>query len=114
MAYKMVIAVVNNDDRSQLTKALVKEGFSATRLSSTGSFLRAGNSTFMLGVKEKDVPKVMDILEEHCKSRQEPVPDLWLAEFGTEPNYPEYSGSLSVNVGGATVFVIDVEQFRKL
>ncbi len=111
MAYKMIVAIINNDDRTRLTKALVQGGFSATRLSSTGSFLHAGNTTLLLGVKAQEVQRVMDILEEQCKSRNEVVPELWLAESGLEPNYP---GSLSVNVGGATVFVLDVEQFKKL
>lgn len=111
MAQKMIIAVINNSDRAQLTAALVHEGFTATRLASTGSFLRAGNTTFLLGVKEADVSKVMAIFEEHCSSRQEPVSPLWLAEAGIEPVFP---GPLSVTVGGATVFVIDVDQFRKL
>lgn len=111
MTNKMIVAIVNDDDRTRLTKALVREGYSATRLSSTGSFLRAGNTTLLLGVKEQDVQKVMDILEEQCKSRHEVVPELWLAESGLEPNYP---GALSVTVGGATAFVLDVEQFKKL
>jgi len=111
MAQKMIVAIINNSDRTQLTAALVREGFSATRLASTGSFLRAGNTTFLLGVKETDVPKVMAIFEEHCSSWQEPVSPLWLAEAGIEPVYP---GPLSVTVGGATIFVLDVEQFRKL
>jgi len=111
MAYKMIVAIINNEDRNRLTEALVKGGFSATRLASTGSFLRSGNTTLILGVKDQDVPKVMDILEEQCKSRQELVPELWLAESGLEPQYP---APLSVSVGGATVFVLDVEQFKKL
>ena len=73
--------------------------------------LRAGNSTFIWGVKESDFPKVLGILEKQCKSRQERVPELWLAEAGMEPKSP---GPLSVTVGGATVFVLDVEQFVKL
>lgn len=111
MAYKMIVAVINNADRAQLTAALVKDGFTATRLASTGSFLRTGNSTFLLGVNEADVPKVMAIFGAHCSSRQEPVSQLWLAEAGIEPVYPD---SLSVTVGGATVFVLDVDQFKKL
>jgi len=110
MAHKLILAIVNDDDRVRLTEALLREGFRATKLSSTGSFLRAGNSTLILGVKDIDVPKVMGILEEQCKSRQELVSELWLAELGLEPDYHQ---PLSVNVGGATVFVIDVEQFKK-
>jgi len=107
----MIVAIINNDDRAQLTKTLVREGFSATRLSSSGGFLRAGNSTLIMGVRELDVPKVLGIIEEQCSSRQEHVPELWLAEADMEPQYP---CMLSVSVGGATVFVLDVEQFKKL
>ena len=113
MANKMIVAIVSDQDRAPVSDALVREGFRATRLSSSGSFLRAGNSTLILGVKEPDVPKVLGILEEKCKSRQERVPDLWQAELGVGPE-PQPHGPLSVTVGGATVFVLDVEQFKKL
>lgn len=111
MAYKMIVAVISDEDRGQLTDALVARGFSATRLSSTGSFLRKGNTTLLLGVEEQNLPKVLSIIKEQCQSRQQLVPELWLAESGVEPNFPN---RLSVNVGGATVFVIDVDQFLKM
>lgn len=111
MAYKMVVAIINDEDWAQLNRALVREGFSATRLSSTGSFLRRGNTTLLLGLEEKDVTKVLDIFSEQCKSRQQLVPQIWLAEAGMEPFLPS---TLSVNVGGATVFVINLEQLIKI
>lgn len=111
MANKMVVAIINDEDWAQLSRALVQDGFSATRLSSTGSFLRRGNTTLLLGLEEEEVPKVLDILKEQCKSRQQLVPQIWLAEAGMEPFLPS---TLSVNVGGATVFVISLEQFLKV
>lgn len=111
MASKMVIAIINDEDRGPLSDALVQAGFSATRLSSTGSFLRKGNTTLLLGLAEEDVPQVLSIFKEQCQSRQQLVPQLWLAETGMEPSY---TGTVSVNVGGATVFVVDLEQFIKM
>lgn len=111
MAHKMVIAVINDEDWAALSDALVREGFSATRLSSTGSFLRKGNTTLLLGLEEGKVAKVVNILREQCQSRQQLIPQFLLAEPGMEPNI---LSSLSVNVGGATVFVVDLEQFLKV
>lgn len=111
MASKMVVAIINDEDRAGLSDALVREGFSATRLSSTGSFLRKGNTTLLLGLEGEDVPKVLDIFREHCQSRQQLVPQLWLAETGMDPGF---TSTLTVNVGGATIFVVDVDQFLKI
>lgn len=111
VTYKMVVAIINDEDWAQLSDALIREGFSATRLSSTGSFLRKGNTTLLLGLEENDIPRALDILREQCQSRQQLIPQFLLAEPGMEPNI---LSSLSVNVGGATVFVVDLEQFIKL
>ena len=45
---KLIFAVVNGDDSQAVSKALTKNGFFATKLASTGGFLSAGNTTFMI------------------------------------------------------------------
>ena len=47
---KLIFAVVNGDDSAAVSKALAKNGFRATKLASSGSFLSSGNTTFLICV----------------------------------------------------------------
>jgi uncharacterized protein YaaQ len=108
---KLVLAIVNNDDSHALSQALVKEGFSATRLATTGGFLRVGNTTMIVGVENEKVDQVLDIIGQNCKKRQEMVTTAMAAPFSTGI----YGGlPMEITVGGATVFVLDVERFLKV
>ena len=105
---KLVIAVVQDKDSNRLLNALVKEDFRATKLASTGGFLKAGNTTFMIGVEDAKIPRLLDIIKENCQSREQlvaPVSPLG----GNAEAYVPYP--VEVQVGGATVFVVPVEQF---
>ena len=52
---KMIIAILNADDASTVVQNLMKNGFSVTKLSTTGGFLRAGNVTVLIGVDNSKV-----------------------------------------------------------
>ena len=107
---KLIIAIVNRDDSADLIHKLNKNGFMSTRLSTTGGFLRAGNITLLIGTEDGKVDRVIEILRECCSQRAEIV-------SGSAGNYSEHfytSLPVEVKVGGATVFVVDVEQFIKM
>lgn len=106
---KMIIAIVSNDDANKVQKALVEHKFFATRLATTGGFLRARNSTFLIGVNDEKVPEVLEIIESHSKKRTKMVPNTIINEFGTYSALP-----IEVEIGGATVFVLNVDQFIKI
>lgn len=105
---KMILAVVNNDDSNALMRALTKEGIQATKLASTGGFLMSGNTTFMIGVDEKRVDFVMDVIRRHSSKRKQLVPSS-TSMSGVYSSFP-----VEVTVGGAIVFVLDVERFEKI
>ena len=110
MSMKLIIAVVNSDDASAVLGGLSKAGYSATRLSTTGGFLRAGNVTLLIGVEEEKVDDVIALIGEHSRSRKQmtvPAP-----AGGVEGRL--IAMPVEITVGGATVFVIDVEKFVKL
>ena len=106
---KLVIAIINRDDANAVTQNLAKNGFYSTKLASSGGFLLAGNITVLIGVKEEKVQNVIDIINEHSHSRKQLIPAT--AEMGMSymPTLP-----VEVTVGGATVFVVDVERFERL
>lgn len=106
---KLVIAIVNYDDAGAVVQNLSKNGFSSTRLSTTGGFLLAGNVTLLVGVKDHQVQDVIDLIRECSHSRRQMVPALTEMSYGFMPVMP-----VEVTVGGATVFVVDVERFERL
>ena len=56
---KMITAIVNKEDAKSVTRALIEEGFSITRLSTTGGYLRTGNATILTGVEEEKVQEAI-------------------------------------------------------
>lgn len=106
---KLIIAIVSNDDSALVMKELIKERFFVTKLASTGGFLKTGNTTLMIGTKEEDVQKCIDIISSFSKTRKELIPNSIVSEFGLVSAMP-----IEVNVGGATLFIVDVEQFIKV
>lgn len=107
---KLVIAIINNDDANAVMSALTKGGYSATKLSTSGGFLRAGNITLLIGVEDKKVDEVVSIVGEYSKQRKQitPVNNTYIGESMLS------SMPVEVTVGGATIFVLDVEQFYKI
>ena len=109
---KLVIAIVQDEDSKEVVKALTEEDYRVTRLSTTGGFLKSGNTTLMVGIDEEKVQDVIYVIKNICKKRKETLitsSTLDGSEGGYMQQYP-----VQVNVGGATIFVIDVDQFIKI
>lgn len=106
---KLIIAIVNKDDSGAVSSALNKEGYYVTKLASTGGFLSKGNVTLLVGTDKDKVDNVIDIIKSEAKQRIEKIPTM------NSLALPEVSLAtmIEVVVGGATIFVIDVNQFSK-
>ncbi|AVM42894.1 cyclic-di-AMP receptor [Fastidiosipila sanguinis] len=107
---KLIFTIVHDDDSSRVMGALNKEGYRITKLSSTGGFLRSGNTTLMCGVEDDQVKEALDIIRDHSSSRKVAVDASSLG--ATTMGYGAYP--VEVNVGGATVFIVNVEYFEKM
>ncbi len=108
---KLILAIVSNEDSSKVSASLTKARFSVTKLATTGGFLMAGNTTFLIGVQDEKVDEVIKIIGDHSKKRTQMVPSSSSASYGVGM-YSSYP--IEVTVGGATIFVMDVERFEKL
>ena len=108
---RLIIAIVQDEDAQKLTSTLMNDGYSVTKLATTGGFLRAGNTTFLIGVDLERLDNAMVLIEKVCKSRKQVAtsPSPVAGAAGVYVPYP-----VEVTVGGATVFVVDIEQFKKI
>jgi len=104
---KLIVAIVHDDDTRDITDKLSKAGFSVTKLSSSGGFLKLGNTTLICGVDDDKVQEVVKIIEEEGKSRTQLMP----VSSGLFKAIQPLS---EITVGGATIFVLNVEDFIKL
>lgn len=108
---KLIVAIIQDEDSSNLVDRLTEEKISSTKLSSTGGFLKSGNTTLLIGAEKEKVQEIISIIEKECKSRTKitstPMTTTWLSSV----YIPQ---TIEVPVGGATIFVLDVEQFEKL
>jgi len=106
---KMVLAIIDKDDASGVISNLSRAGFMVTRLSTTGGFLRAGNVTILVGIDDEKTQDVIDVIKEHSRSRSQQIPTM----MGNEASYLSPM-PVEVSVGGATIFVLNVEHFEKV
>lgn len=107
---KLVVAVVQDNDSPRLLEALMKQGFRATKLASTGGFLREGNTTLLVGVDDARIDEVVGVIRNTCKAREQLVTPI-SSVGGPAESYIPYP--VEVIVGGATVFVVGVDRFEK-
>ncbi|MHB0857238.1 MAG: cyclic-di-AMP receptor [Anaerolineae bacterium] len=111
MITKLVVSIVHTDDADQLTSALRDAGFSSTKISTTGGFLREGNATILVGTEEENIPRVLEIVRRNCHTRTQyvnPLPPVM------EPGELYMPNPVEVQVGGAVVFVLEVERLVRL
>ncbi len=105
---KLVMSIVKDDDSFNIMNALNIEGFSVTKLASTGGFLKVGNTTLICGVEDEKVDFVIDIIKKEGHSKKQ----FANAVNVTGNNYSQ--PPIEVTIGGATIFVVDVDKFVKV
>lgn len=108
---KLIIAIVHERDRQKASDSLLQAGHKFTVVASTGGFLRDGNTTFLVGVPDDEVDGAISAISSCCSTREQfvnqPPPDA-LGAGGVMLN------PIKVNVGGAIMFVVDVERFERV
>ena len=103
---KLVFAIINKSDVSVVTSALTKAGYSSTITDSTGGFCNRENNVLFAGVDDNRVQNVLSIIGQNTHTREESVPEnIKMGDFMLPSK---------VKVGGAVVFVMNVDQFVRL
>lgn len=104
---KMITAIINKKDSDEVCFSLTDAGFYFTKMATTGGFLTSGNVTLLMGVDDDKVDEALDIIRKHSSRRTVTVPT------SAQPAMP-ITLPVQVTVGGATVFVTNIEHFEKL
>ncbi|MCL6554430.1 MAG: cyclic-di-AMP receptor [Firmicutes bacterium] len=108
---KLILAVVQEKDANKLIDSLNEASVQATMLASTGGFLREGNATILSGVEEDQVEAVLGIINRVCRRREQlmtPIPPV------VEPVDSYVTYPVKVEVGGAIVFVLNIERMERI
>lgn len=108
---KLIIAIVQDQDAPNLIGDLTEREFRVTKLASTGGFLKSGNTTLLIGVEEELVSEVIKIIEDDCKTREITTTSLLTMSMPGDMYIPY---PLEIKIGGATLFILDVESLIKI
>lgn len=107
---KMLICMVQDSDAEALTEDLIDNKFRVTKLSSTGGFLKSGNTTLLLGLEDERVQEALEIIGNNCKRRSAITPMMNPElDIGMYQSIP-----IEIEIGGATVFQLDIDSMYRL
>ena len=110
---KMILTIVRNEDAPLLLNELNEKKYYVTKLATTGGFLKKGNTTLLMGIEDEQVEEVCENIRQHSGKRQQimytpPAPSN-VSVYNSVSSVP-----INVEVGGATIFILPVEEERKV
>lgn len=107
---KLIFAIVHDEDGPKVMDELNRNGLSVTKLCSSGGFLKSGNTTLLVGIEEERLDEVIEIIKKKSKSRKQVI-NSSMTPNGMGGMFVPYP--VEVVVGGATIFVTNVDRFEK-
>ena len=110
---KMILTIVRNEDAPLLLNELNEKKYYVTKLATTGGFLKKGSTTLLMGIEDEQVEEVCEIIRQHSGKRQQ---IMYTPPAPSNVNVYNSVSSVPVNVevGGATIFILPVEEERKV
>lgn len=108
---KLIIAFIQKEDAGNVLRRLREQRMSVTATDSEGGFLRRRNVTLFLALPEDQVQSAIATIREFCHGRTERVDTSFTTGAIESIALPEPT---SVPVGGATILVLNIEDFVKV
>lgn len=105
---KMILAIIRSDDSHQTLDALTNAGYRVTKVATEGAWLRKENATLLMGVQDNQVDHALKMLKRVAGKRTGKQLFQGDLAVGIPPEEVE------LEIGGATVFVIDIGQFVQM
>lgn len=93
---KLIIAIVDDAFSQDVVKALIDAKIRTTKLSSTGGFLKKGNTTLLIGVEESDLVSAVGLIRKHVNTLSRSNEDEGL------------------DAKGANLFILDIDRNERI
>jgi len=104
---KLIIAVINKDDKELTEKRLTEKHYMLTEIGTTGGFLKQKNVSLMLCIPDDSLPEVLDILKRTAGRR------MTKAFYTTSTMHGSLSDEYQTEIGGCAVFIMDSARMEK-
>ena len=101
---KMIMAVIPLEEAEKVLSILIDEGYTATFSETKGGILRQSQYTLFIGVNDKDVDRVCEIIHNNCMENTEV--DIETGDDLDHENHTTYA----TKVGGAVLFIWDINK----
>ncbi len=104
---ELMIIIVQEQDYESLAKTLVRNGILATKFVTEGLYLNKKNITLIICIERVREEDILEYIRQSCTERFEER-QVW-----------EYNGKVmtevvrNVKIGGATVFISDIDRVLK-
>lgn len=108
----LVIAIIDKRDSSRLIEALNQNNIRSTRIASTGGFLNSGNTTLFIGIEEGEISRALHIVKTNCSKRESCEYIYYPSSY--DHYMPSGNNCIEIEIGGAVVFIVKVEQYFRI
>jgi uncharacterized protein YaaQ len=106
---QLAIATVSGAQAGALIDRLTRDGFTVTRVDSSGGILHEATVSLLIGLEQARLSHLLALIRECCRTRRRFIPAHVEA-----PLLEIQPMLIEAEVGGATVYVLDVERFEQL
>lgn len=106
---QLAIATVSGAQANALTDRLTGDGFSVTHVDSSGGILHESAVSLLIGFNHARLSRLLEHVRECCRTRRRFIPAHVEA-----PLLEIQPVLIEAEVGGATIYVLNVERFEQL
>jgi uncharacterized protein YaaQ len=107
---QLVIVTVSGDQAGGLTERLTRDGFHVTQVDSSGGVLDEVRTTLLIGLDQARQPDLLGHVRECCQRRRRFIP----AQVSEGLTLQAQPLMIEAEVGGAVLYVLDVERFDRI
>ena len=106
---QLIIATIAGAQAGVLTDRLIRDEFYVTQVDTSGGILREATNSLLIGLDRARLPRLLEHIRECCPTYRRFIPAHVEA-----PLLQVQPMMIEAEVGGATVYVLDVERFEQL
>jgi uncharacterized protein YaaQ len=106
---QLAILIVSGRQVSELMQHLSKHGFYFTIIDSSGGVLQEPTVCLIIGLNNSRLTPLLRLVRKYCQPQTQYIP----AQMNVQPGFPAFP-MIEAQVGGALVYVVNVESFYQI